>query len=83
MAKLRETSVQNELTLKKDNNSNDIIISNNDGELNINKNLNVDLDASTNSLTLPSGEITIDDTLDSDNNLVFSGIDIKRRHFLI
>ena len=83
MAKLRETSVQNELTLKKDNNSNDIIISNNDGELNINKNLNVDLDASTNSLTLPSGEITIDDTLDSDNNLVFSGIDLKRRHFLI
>lgn len=66
MAKLRETSVQNELTLTKkdDNSTNDIIISNNDGKLNINKNLNVDLDVSANSLTLPGGGININDNID-------------------
>ena len=64
MAKLRETSVQNKLTLKEDNGSSDITIENIDGKLNINTNLNVDLDVSANSLTLPGGGININDNID-------------------
>ena len=63
MAKLRETSVQGSLTLKKDGSS-DITIKNIDGKLNINTNLNVDLDVSANSLTLPGGGININSNVD-------------------
>ena len=71
MAKLRETSVQNSLTLKKDNdNTNGIIISNNNGELNIDKNLNVERDVSANSLTLPGGGININDNTEISKKVV-------------
>lgn len=85
MAKLRETSINKMLTLKKDNDSNDIsndiIISNNDGELNINKNLNVNLDVSANSLTLPGGGIYINNNTDTFKNVVSykPDVQIKKR----
>lgn len=63
MAKLRATSVQDSLTLKKDGSS-DITIENINGKLNINTNLNVNLDVSANSLTLPGGGININDNID-------------------
>ena len=84
MAKLRETSINKMLTLKKDSDSNgssDITIENIDGKLNINKNLNVDLDVSANSLTLPDGGIDINNNTDTFKNVVSykPDVQIKKR----
>ena len=108
MAKLRETSVQDKLTITStdtsttkgltlsdvsgDNNSS-VNFKNENGNLNITFennfdavqslnvkecDVNIDKTLSAENIILPGGEITIDNTLDSDNNLVFSGIDIKK-----
>lgn len=80
MAKLRETSINKMLTLKKDNdNTNDIIISNNNGELNIDKNLNVESDVSANSLTLPGGGIYINNNTDTFKNIVSYKPDVQTK----